>query len=237
MMAVTNIPNMIDRNAYVVRSRFISSSGVQITTAEHARLMKIDKNILLIDNWILRNSLGILLQSHKTTNDGLIFSMKLRNESIVGPHFVEWLVKLLKKQTVPKHSFMFEITSDDLLKSAKKYSGLMTYLRQTYGFEFILSGLNSLSEYNRLSKKFQFEFYKMNKTFIDAMNSSEPVMEDWEELIKKIHDSGSYVIASFIEDSTTLSNTIASGIDLVQGYFVGEPTSDVPKIDRIPQKK
>jgi EAL domain-containing protein (putative c-di-GMP-specific phosphodiesterase class I) len=69
------------------------------------------------------------------------------------------------------------------------------------------------------------------------MNTPETETEEWEELIKKIHDSGSYVIASFIEDATTLSNAIASGIDIVQGYFVGEPTIDVPKIDRNPPNK
>ena len=121
MVVVADIPNMSDCDTYDVRSRFISSSGVQLLEEEFAQLMEVDKNTRLIDNWLMRHTLGHLLEKRKGADDKLKFCVKLTHQSLSDPDFLQWLIKLLKEQTIPKNSFFLDIPIEDMLKSTKKY--------------------------------------------------------------------------------------------------------------------
>jgi len=119
------------------------------------------------------------------------------------------------------------------LRSIKKYSVLITYLRQTYGFAFVLSGINKPDDYARAVNTCRFEFFKMDREFTKSLHHPEQVMANWGEIFKKIHDSGSYVIASYIEEGNTLSNAIRVGVDIVQGFLLGDPAPDIGQLNDI----
>ena len=176
---------------------------------------------------MLREAIGRAVNS---SQNEFVFVMKISDASLADATLFNWLRQLLSglEKSNPGQAITLEISGDSFASHQKPAEALMTYLRKSHGFRFMLAHVNEIEQFKALTQKTDFDFIKVGPDFVKQL--SEEANKGDEEggtLLSNLKSRGTSIVVKDVEDATTLTEVISLGADFAMGEFIGEATTQI----------
>ena len=194
------------------------SPGEFIPIAEKVGL--IDK----VDSMVFRKAAAFFSELIRKTGLDLILSLNASVRHIMKNGFIEEIRDLINNTGISPDQLEIEITESILIDSADKALECINELRGM-GIKLAIddfgTGYSSLSYLNKIPAN----LLKIDKSFIDRINSSESSKQYVAAMISMGHIMGLDVISEGVEETEQIEALRSIGCDLIQGYIWGRPLS------------
>jgi diguanylate cyclase (GGDEF)-like protein/PAS domain S-box-containing protein len=190
--------------------------GAFIPAAERYNLMP------ALDRWVIKHTLAWLKSNKDKISQLETCSINVSGTSIGDQNFLHFIIDQLESRNIPVEKICFEITETTAVSNLTQALHFITELKSR-GCRFALddfgSGMSSFSylktlpvDYLKIDGNFVRNIANdsIDRTMVDAINQVGQVMH-----IK--------TIAEFVENTMTLDELRAIGIDYVQGYGISHP--------------
>ena len=192
------------------------SPGEFIPVAEKVGL--IDK----VDVSVFRNAANFFGELIKKTGTDITLSVNVSVRHMMKNDFIEELKDIIKSSGVPANQLEIEITESIMIDSAEKALQCINTIK-SMGIKIAIddfgTGYSSLSYLN----KFPADLLKVDKSFIDKMNSSDSSKQYVAAIISIGHIMNFEVISEGVEEDAQLDTLKSIGCDFIQGYIWGKP--------------
>ncbi len=189
-----------------------------ISVAEKVGL--IDK----LDGIVIRKAALFFGKLLRKSGADIMLSVNASVRHLMKNDFLDELRTILSESGMPARQLEIEITESIMIDSAEKAIQCINGIKDM-GVKIAIddfgTGYSSLSYLN----KFPANLLKVDKSFIDKMNTSESSKQYVAAIISIGHIMGFDVIAEGIEDQGQLETLREIGCDFVQGFFWGKPLS------------
>ena len=175
-----------------------------------------------IDKTVHRKAVSFFSSLLKKTDADLTLSINVSVKHMMKSDFLEEIKNLLSDSGIPSRSLEIEITESILIESAEKALRNLTALRDM-GVKIAIddfgTGYSSLSYLN----SFPSDILKIDKSFIDDMNTSATSQKYVEAIISLAHVMDLKVIAEGVEEGEQLDTLENIDCDYIQGFIWGRP--------------
>lgn len=212
---------------YEVLLRMRSSSGELVApdaflpTAERYNMM------LDIDRWVIHHALKALRDCQAADPDHLMgMSINLSAQSLGANGIGRFVMDKLVEFNVDPALVTFEITETKAVTNLDAARELISQLRGL-GCRFALDDFGcGFSSFTHL-KHLDVDFLKIDGSFIQGL-LEDPVDRAVIAAINDIaHSVGKRTVAEYVDRPDVLAALLACGVDFIQGYYVGRPTTDL----------
>ncbi|MBR5683171.1 MAG: bifunctional diguanylate cyclase/phosphodiesterase [Ruminococcus sp.] len=194
------------------------SPGEFIPVAEKVGL--IDK----VDSMVFRKATDFFSSLVKKTGFDLTLSLNASARHLMKKGFLEEIRELINKSGIASIQIEIEITESILIDSADKALDCINALREM-GVKIAIddfgTGYSSLSYLSKIPAN----LLKIDKSFIDKINTSESSKQYVAAMISMGHIMGLDVISEGVEEQEQLEALRTIGCDYVQGFIWGRPMS------------
>jgi len=195
--------------------KFISP-GEFIPVAEKVGL--VDK----VDKMVFRKSAMFFGDLLKKTNADITLSVNVSVRHLLKNDFLDEIKNVLKESGVPASKLEIEITESIMIDSVDKALKRIDNLKDM-GIKIAIddfgTGYSSLSYLN----KFPANLLKIDKSFIDTMNTNKSSKQYVSAIISMGHIMGFDVISEGVEDNSQVDTLKEIGCDYIQGFIWGRP--------------
>ena len=158
----------------------------------------------------------------RKTGADLTLSLNVSVKHMMKSDFMDEIKKLVRESGIPARQLEIEITESILIESAEKASRNLAELREM-GIKIAIddfgTGYSSLSYLN----SFPSDILKIDKSFIDDMNTSATSQKYVEAIISLAHVMDLKVIAEGAEEEEQLETLGRINCDYIQGFIWGKP--------------
>ena len=212
-------------------ARMKDSEGNVISPAEFIPVAEKVGLIDRVDGTIARKAALFFGELLRQTETRLTISLNASVRHMMKSDFVDEIRQLLLDSGIPASQLEIEITESIMIDSVDKALSCIDELK-SMGVQIAIddfgTGYSSLSYLNR----FPANLLKIDKSFIDAMNTSESSRQYVAAIISMGHIMGFDVISEGVEEDEQLKTLKDIGCDFVQGFVWGRPLSaeDVKKL-------
>lgn len=194
------------------------SPGEFIPVAEKVGL--VDK----IDGAVLRKSAEFFGPLLKKSGLDITLSVNVSVRHLMNNDFIDELKNVLETTGIPADHFEIEITESIMIDSVDKALRVISEVEKL-GVKIAIddfgTGYSSLSYLN----KFPADLLKIDKSFIDTMNTNDSSRQYVAAIISIGHIMGFDVISEGVEDTEQLDTLKEIGCDYIQGFIWGKPLS------------
>jgi diguanylate cyclase (GGDEF)-like protein len=160
----------------------------------------------------------------KRTGADLTLSINASVRHLMKNDFLSEIRELILTSDIPASKLEIEITESIMIDSAEKALRCIDEIK-SMGIQIAIddfgTGYSSLSYLNR----FPANLLKIDKSFIDKMDSSESSRQYVASIISIGHILGFDVISEGVEDPDQLRTLKEIGCDFIQGFIWGHPMS------------
>ncbi|HAH18533.1 bifunctional diguanylate cyclase/phosphodiesterase [uncultured Eubacterium sp.] len=192
------------------------SPGEFIPVAEKIGL--IDK----VDEMIFRKSALFFGKLLKKSGADITLSINVSVKHLMKNDFLDEIQRILDESGVPATNLEIEITESIMIDSVDKALECIDKIR-AMGIQIAIddfgTGYSSLSYLN----KFPANLLKIDKSFIDTMNTSKSSKQYVSAIISMGHIMGFDVISEGVEEDAQIETLKEIGCDFIQGYIWGRP--------------
>lgn len=192
------------------------SPAVFIPVAERAGL--VDK----IDVMIFKKSAKFIGELIEKTGLDITLSINVSVKHLMKNDFLDEVQDIIKEAGLKPENLEIEITESVMIESMDRTLSCVKEL-ESMGIRISIddfgTGYSSLSYLNTLP----VHQIKIDKSFIDAMNSSESSKKYVAAIISIGHILGFDVISEGVEEDAQLDTLREIGCDYIQGYIWGKP--------------
>ncbi len=175
-----------------------------------------------IDSAVFRKSAAFIGGIIKQTGLDITLSINISVRHLMKKDFPDEIKKELAESGLPVNNLEIEITESIMIESMEKAMDCIEELRKM-GVKIAIddfgTGYSSLSYLNNIPAN----LLKVDKSFIDAMNSSEKSKQYVAAIISLGHIMGYKVISEGVEEDDQLQTLRKIGCDYIQGYIWGKP--------------
>lgn len=207
---------------FEVLARLKDSDGTGISPVEFIpaaeRLGLIDS----LDLAVYNKSASFFGELINRTGTKIMLSINVSVKHMMKSDFIEEIRSLLKENRIPASQLEIEITESILIESAEKASNILNELKDM-GIRIAIddfgTGYSSLSYLN----SFPSDTLKIDKSFIDKMNSSDSSQKYVEAIISLAHVMDFEVVAEGVEEDDQLETLRRINCDYIQGFIWGRP--------------
>lgn len=179
-----------------------------------------------IDRWVIINALKALAEFRARDRD-ITFSINLAGQSLEDLSILQLIKDHLLQNHLPPSCVIFEITEESAMRHLDKAQHLIQALVDL-GCRFALDDFGTgFSSFSYL-KHLPVDFIKIDGSFVKnmAQNSMDETMVL--SIIQIARSLGKMTIAEFVQDEKTIAMLKASGVNYMQGYYVGVPSERLP---------
>ena len=138
--------------------------------------------------------------------------------------FLDEVREIVKESGIPTQNLEIEITESIMIDSVDEALSIINEIK-AMGIQIAIddfgTGYSSLSYLN----KFPANLLKVDKSFIDKMNTSDSSRQYVAAIISIGHIMGFDVISEGVEEPDQLETLRTIGCDYIQGYIWGKPLS------------
>ncbi|MEO2076852.1 MAG: GGDEF domain-containing phosphodiesterase [Bacillus sp. (in: firmicutes)] len=171
-------------------------------------------------------------QIHSETERNLEYSINLSVNQLLLPYFLPEITKLIQRYSVPASQITLEITENIEVYTVKKVNDTLRSLKEL-GFTLALddfgNGYFSFSDFIKLP----IDFIKLDRNFVSSLLKNKQHEDVVFPIIQMTHNLGLQVIIEGIEDHTQFSVWADLDCDIIQGYFISKPLSEMELTDTI----
>ena len=200
--------------------------GEFIPVAEKAGL--IDK----VDSAVFRKSTIFFGKLMKDTGADLMLSINASVRHLMKNGFIDEVREILKVSGIDPEKLEIEITESIMIDSADKALKCIHEL-QDMGVKLAIddfgTGYSSLSYLN----SFPANLLKIDKSFIDKMNSTDSSRQYVAAIISIGHIMGFDVISEGVEEDAQLETLRSIGCDYIQGFLWGRPLNEEEVVELV----
>lgn len=158
----------------------------------------------------------------RKTGADITLSVNISVRHLMKNGFLDEVRHILEESGVPADQVELEITESIMIDSVDQALQCINEIKKM-GMKIAIddfgTGYSSLSYLNR----FPADLLKIDKSFIDKMNSGESSKQYVAAIISMGHIMHFSVIAEGVEESAQLETLKAIGCDYIQGYLWGKP--------------
>ncbi|MBP5379379.1 MAG: bifunctional diguanylate cyclase/phosphodiesterase, partial [Ruminococcus sp.] len=194
------------------------SPGEFIPVAEKVGL--IDK----VDSMVFKKATAFFSSLIRKTGLDLTLSLNASARHLMKSGFIEEIRDLLDKNDIVPHQLEVEITESILIDSPDKALHCVNELKEM-GIKLAIddfgTGYSSLSYLSKIPAN----LLKIDKSFIDKINTNENSKQYVAAMISMGHIMGLDVISEGVEEDEQLDALRSIGCDYVQGFIWGRPMS------------
>ncbi len=152
----------------------------------------------------------------------ITLSLNVSVKHLMKSDFLDEIRSIIADSHIPPSQLEIEITESIMIESAQKALECLNELKKMdirIAIDDFGTGYSSLSYLNSLPA----DILKIDKSFIDVMNSSESSPEYVEAIISLAHVLKYEVIAEGVEEQEQLDTLNHIGCDYIQGFIWGRP--------------
>lgn len=175
-----------------------------------------------VDGAVLRKAAMFLGPLIAETDSDITLSVNVSVRHLMKNDFLDELQEILKASRFPAHQLEIEITESIMIDSAEKALHCIDAIRDM-GIQIAIddfgTGYSSLSYLN----SFPANLLKIDKSFIDKMNTSDSSKQYVAAIISIGHIMGFEVISEGVEYTDQLDTLRSIGCDYIQGFIWGKP--------------
>ncbi|MTJ10212.1 EAL domain-containing response regulator [Anabaena sp. UHCC 0204] len=177
-----------------------------------------------IDNWVLNIACCQLRkwQEQKIADESIYMSVNLSVRLFSQPNLLEIIDSSWRKNNLNPQNLKLEITESAIMENREVATKILQQLRDSQiqlSIDDFGTGYSSLSYLH----KFPVNILKIDKCFIDFLDSSDKDMGLVSTIIQLAHTIKMKAIAEGIETAAQLSKLRNLGCDFGQGYFFSKP--------------
>ena len=177
-----------------------------------------------IDGRVFKKSADFFGELIKKTGLDAILSVNVSVRHLIKDDYIDEVRTVLKKAGVPAKLLELEITESIMVDSEGPAIETINELKKM-GIRIAIddfgTGYSSLSYLNRVPA----DLLKIDKSFIDKMNSSDSSKQYVASIISIGHIMNFDVISEGVEGDDQLETLRSIGCDLIQGFIWGQPMS------------
>ena len=177
-----------------------------------------------IDGRVFNKSADLFGELIKKTGLDAILSVNVSVRHLIKDDYIDEVHTVLKKAGVPAKQLELEITESIMVDSEGPAIETINELKKM-GIRIAIddfgTGYSSLSYLNRVPA----DLLKIDKSFIDKMNSSDSSKQYVASIISIGHIMNFDVISEGVEGDDQLETLRSIGCDLIQGFIWGQPMS------------
>ena len=215
-----------DKESYEVLLRMPGSNGELVLPSIFLPVAQRFGLMTDIDRWVIIHALKALAEFRASGRD-IIFSINLSGQSLEDASMLQLIKDHLTRNRLPPNRVIFEITEQSAMRYLDKARLLIQGLVDI-GCRFALddfgTGFSSFSYLQQLP----VDFIKIDGSFIKNMarNSMDETMVL--SIVQIARSLGKQTVAEFVPDAKTLAMLKVSGVDHLQGFYVGVPSEKLP---------
>lgn len=212
-------------------ARMNDDSGNVISPAEFIPVAEKVGLIDTVDGTVFRKAAMFFGEELRKTGADLTLSINASVRHLMKSDFIDEIRALLDDSGIPADHLEIEITESIMIESFDKALACIDELKGM-GIQIAIddfgTGYSSLSYLH----KFPATLLKIDKSFIDKMNTSESSRQYVAAIISIGHVMGFDVISEGVEDAGQLETLKDIGCDFIQGFIWGRPlpAEDVDKL-------
>jgi diguanylate cyclase (GGDEF)-like protein/PAS domain S-box-containing protein len=200
---------MIGKNGEVI------SPGVFVPLAERVGMMP------KIDLWIITRALR-QLASLKAYASRIAFNVNLSNQTLAEPETLNLIADAVRASNAAPGQLVFEITETSEMTSlhnVRRFMQTMKGLGCRFALDDFGTGYSSFTHLRHLPA----DFVKIEGSFVEGMGDSELDLKMVQSITQLAKSLKMRVIAEHVDSFDTIKVLRQSGVDLVQGHYLGEP--------------
>ena len=175
-----------------------------------------------IDKWVIRQSVEALTE-HRHQFPRTRFFIKLSEQSLNTPEFVDWLCVTLDAHHLNGNALIFEVSETVATNNLEKAADVIGKLKEVgceFGLEHFGSGVNFSNSLNALD----VDYVKINGAFVENMAQDSENQAAVKAIIEMTKQAGKHCIAEFVSDANSLALLWRLGVDYAQGFYIQEPS-------------
>jgi EAL domain-containing protein (putative c-di-GMP-specific phosphodiesterase class I) len=176
-----------------------------------------------VDGMVFKKSAMFVGDLMRRTGKDLTLSINASVRHLMKNDFIEELRDLISTSGIPADKLEVEITESIMVDSAKAVKRIeeIKDLGVQIAIDDFGTGYSSLSYLH----KFRANLLKVDKSFIDKMNSGDSSRQYVAAIISIGHIMGFEVISEGVEEPEQLETLKDIGCDYIQGFIWGKPLS------------
>lgn len=174
-----------------------------------------------IDRWVI----SAILRDHRQgmlANPDISLAINLSANSLSDPLLWPFVLQEIRESGIAADRLHFEITETAIINNFAIASQFVTAVRAA-GARVVLDDFGSgLSSFSYL-KQFEVDHLKIDGAFVRNLQTSSVDRRIVESINDVGHALGITTVAECVEDEGTLAAVREMGVDMAQGYYLGEP--------------
>ena len=175
-----------------------------------------------LDLAVYRKSAAFIGRLIKETGSGVTLSINVSVRHLMKDTFADEIRGLLESSGIPAKQLELEITESIMIESMDKAMNCINEIKKMgvlIAIDDFGTGYSSLSYLN----SFPADLLKIDKSFIDKMNTGSSAKQYVAAIISMGHILGFDVISEGVEEQEQLETLREIGCDYIQGYIWGRP--------------
>ena len=203
-------------------ARMKDSDGNVMSPAEFIPVAEKVGLIDMVDGTVFRKAAAFFGELLRKTGADITLSLNASVRHLMKSNFIDEIRALLDENGIPADKLEIEITESIMIDSYDKALQCIDKLRDMgilIAIDDFGTGYSSLSYLHR----FPANLLKIDKSFIDKMNTSESSRQYVAAIISIGHVMGFDVISEGVEEPEQLETLREIGCDFIQGFIWGKP--------------
>ena len=177
-----------------------------------------------VDRWVITNMLKQVAAHPDILNKIGGIAIKLSTQSITDEGFIHFVTGELTKTNVPADKICFELTESIGINNLSDTANFIKEIK-SIGCQCVLDDFGSGSSSYRCLKQLPFDYLKIDGNFIRDIQNNNNDYAVVKSICEVAHFMNKQVIAEYVESEETLNKLMQIGVDLVQGFYIEEPTT------------
>lgn len=207
--------------------RMLNENGQTVPPIAFIPQLEKHGSIVSLDKWVLRESLKLIEERHKTlqnrqTSSGYLYNINLSARTISATCFISYCTELLLDYAHLAPYICFEITETVAISNFKTVQEFIRIIRR-FGCKFALDDFGSGGASMECLKELSIDFVKIDGLFVSDIVEN-PVSQVIVESICKVANLLKVrVIAEKVETQEIEDALVKFGVHYIQGYKLHRP--------------
>ncbi len=203
--------------------RMIDETGELISPTEFLAVAERYGLIEELDRWVARKAIELIAESARCGEE-LILEVNMSGNSLGDPRMLRTIEQGLERTGIDPAFLIFEVTESAAItrfEPAREFAQRLMALGCRFALDDFGAGFGSFHHL----KQMPFDYLKLGGDLVTACTEDRIDQFVIRTLVGVARGLRKQIIASHVEDQTTLEMLRSCGVDFVQGNYVGVPVS------------
>ena len=189
--------------------------------------IEVAESMSMINRMDLINIENAFIKMNEDNYEGILF-INLSPKSLIVGNYADSITKLLKKYNISKDNIVFEITERETVKNFSVLEKFVINLKMA-GYKFAIDDFGSGFSSFHYIKKFPIDYLKIDGEFIININKDKKDRAFVHSILTLAEELNVKTVAEYVEDEEIVKTLKELGVDYLQGFHIGRPSSDFSK--------